>query len=120
MDKKYKATLSKYIVGFVVSLVITLTIYNLVISKTMDIQGLFILLGVLAFAQMIVQLVFFLHLNDEVKPRLKLISLGCMATVLLIVVVGSLWIMQNLNYNMMRMTPTQKDEKMIIERDKGF
>jgi cytochrome o ubiquinol oxidase operon protein cyoD len=120
MDKQYIHTLTKYILGFVLSLVITLTAYNMVVAKSMGLQDLFVILGVLAFSQMIVQLIFFLHLSDEVRPRLKLATLFCMATVLLIVVVGSLWIMQNLNYNMMQMSPEQKTQRMVIERDKGF
>jgi cytochrome o ubiquinol oxidase operon protein cyoD len=56
----------------------------------------------LAVAQLAVQLIFFLHLGEEKRPRWRLISVVCAVTVVLIVVGGSIWIMANLNYNMMR------------------
>jgi cytochrome o ubiquinol oxidase operon protein cyoD len=79
-----------------------------------------VILGVLAVAQMIVQLVFFLHLGDEVRPRYKFASFVFMAGILIIVVGGSLWIMNNLNQNMMQMSPTEKTNYMMTQHDKGF
>jgi hypothetical protein len=38
---------------------------------------------------------------------------------LVVIVAGSLWIMNNLNYNMM-MTPEQMDAYMSKQREKGF
>ena len=69
---------------------------------------------------MAVQLVFFLHLDEESGPRYKLAAFGFMALILLIVVVGSLWIMQHLNYNMTHMSPQDKNDYMTIQKDKGF
>jgi cytochrome o ubiquinol oxidase subunit IV len=54
---------------------------------------------VLAVSQLFVQLLFFLHLSRESRPRWNLIVLLFAAMVLLIVVLGSLWIMNNLNYH---------------------
>lgn len=73
------------------------------------------MLGILAFGQFVVQLVYFLHLGTEQKPRWKLLVFWFMIVVVLIVVVGSLWIMYNLNYNMI-MPP----ENMNIQTQKGF
>ena len=112
-------TLMKYVTGFVLSLLLTLIAYGAVVQQAFD-GWLVMILGVLAIVQMIVQLVYFLHLGDEAKPRYKLLSYGAMAIVLLILVVGSLWIMQNMNYNMMHMSPQQKNDYMLNEHDKGF
>jgi cytochrome o ubiquinol oxidase operon protein cyoD len=60
----------------------------------------FITLGSLAFVQVIIQLIFFLHLGEEESPRWNLISFLFMVGVVFIIVAGSLWIMFNLDYRM--------------------
>ncbi|MFZ2544980.1 MAG: cytochrome o ubiquinol oxidase subunit IV [Candidatus Saccharimonadales bacterium] len=112
-------TENRYTFGYLISLVLTLTAYNLVVYQSVN-QWLLVILLVLAVAQMIVQLVFFLHLGEEVKPRYKLVSFVFMSGILLIVVAGSLWIMANLDNNMMHMTPQEKTDYMMTQHDKGF
>jgi cytochrome o ubiquinol oxidase operon protein cyoD len=113
-------TLQKYIIGFVLSLIITLIAYFAVQDAWVSGFTLLALLSGLAVVQMIVQLVYFLHLGDEVGPRYQLASFLFMMGILLIIVVGSLWIMHHLNNNMMNMTPTEKSEYMLKQHDKGF
>jgi cytochrome o ubiquinol oxidase operon protein cyoD len=48
-----------------------------------------------------VQVVFFFNLNDEKKPKWNTMAFLFMMLIVLIVVLGSLWIMTNLDYNMM-------------------
>lgn len=59
----------------------------------------FTLIG-FAISQLLVQLIFFLHLGRESKPRWNILVFLFAALVVLIVVVGSLWIMNNLDYHM--------------------
>lgn len=113
-------SLKKYIIGFLASIALTLLAYNLVAGEIANGLTLLLLIGGLALAQMVIQLVYFLHLPDEMKPRYKLLSFGFMAVILLIVVVGTLWIMHHLNYNMMEMSPSEKDHYMSSQKDKGF
>ena len=113
-------TLTKYIIGFVLSLGLTMVAYFMVVDGLLSGITLILALGALALLQMLVQLIFFLHLGDEVGPRYKLASFVFMAGILLIIVVGSIWIMNNLNYNMMDMSPGQKTDYMNTQRDKGF
>jgi cytochrome o ubiquinol oxidase operon protein cyoD len=54
----------------------------------------------LAFTQLSVQLLFFLHLGREKNPRWNTFFLLSTLGVVLVVVVASIWIMNNLNYNM--------------------
>lgn len=110
----------KYVIGFLLSLFITLLAYYLVTGHVFGGVGLALVLGVLALSQAIVQLYLFLHLDNESRPRLKLLSLVFMLVILLIVVAGSLWIMYHLNYNMMELSPDQKDAYLNSQRDKGF
>jgi cytochrome o ubiquinol oxidase subunit IV len=99
-----------YVVGFVTSVALTLCAFMLVELHLHDslshASNKPIIAGVilLAFAQLLVQLLFFLHLDRENSPRWKLSAFIFMLGVILILVAGSLWIMSNLNY---RMTPAQ-------------
>lgn len=108
-----------YIVGFVLSVVLTLLAYFAVTQHWLEGSGLVGLIMGLAAVQFIVQVVFFLHLGGETKPRWRLSAFLFMLLVLVIIVGGSLWIMENLNYNMM-MTPEQMDEYMLKQSNKGF
>jgi len=115
-----RSMLIKYILGFLVSLTLTLTAYILVSGQAFSGSTLVFIIGGLALVQMLIQLVFFLHVTDESGPRFRLMSFGFMTVTLVIVVAGSLWIMYHLNYNMMDMSSRDKDSLMTTERDKGF
>lgn len=52
---------------------------------------------------MFIQLFFFLHLGQESKPYWNSQLFLFMLTILVILVIGSLWIMHNLSYNVMPM-----------------
>ena len=55
----------------------------------------------LAVVQILVHMVYFLHLDRSSEQRWNVIVLAFTALILLIVVAGSLWIMHNMNVNMM-------------------
>jgi cytochrome o ubiquinol oxidase operon protein cyoD len=97
---------ASYISGFILSVLLTITAYLAVTHHSGASKGLVALLLALAVIQLAVQLVFFLHLGRESKPRWKSMAFGFMLLVVLIVVLGSLWIMYHLNYHMM-MSPTE-------------
>lgn len=113
-------TLTKYIIGFVLSLTLTIAAYLIVTEEVASGSQIVFILGGLALIQMIVQLLFFMHLDDEVGPKYKLASFLFMSAILVILLVGSIWIMNNMNYNMMQMTPEEKRQYMMKEYDKGF
>ncbi len=102
-------TLRKYVIGFVGSVVLTLAAYALASHHSVSRGTIIALLVLLALAQFAVQLIYFLHLDSETKPRWKLAVLGFMIGIVLIIVFGSIWIMNNLNY---RMTPQQQEQYM--------
>lgn len=97
-------SLKTYVTGFVFSIVLTLTAYLLVVNRKFSVDIIIAAIVGLALLQFLVQLFFFLHLGKETKPRWKLFVLFFMIMVVLILVFGSIWIMNNLNY---RMTPEQ-------------
>ncbi|HWT55464.1 MAG TPA: cytochrome o ubiquinol oxidase subunit IV [Candidatus Microsaccharimonas sp.] len=104
--KAYKHTLQMYISGFILSIVLTFASYVIVQTHTSSNNQILaqptVLITILVFAiaQLIVQLYFFLHLGEESKPRWRILTLLLAVTVVLIVVIGSIWIMANLDYNM--------------------
>ena len=100
-----KGSVWAYVTGFVLSLALTMTAY-LAVRHHIGTHHVFprdsamiAILAALAVTQLFAQLVFFLHLNRESRPRWNLLVFMLMALVLVIVVGGSLWIMNNLNYN---------------------
>jgi cytochrome o ubiquinol oxidase operon protein cyoD len=103
-----QGTIRSYTTGFILSLVLTAATYSLVqlhLSHN-DFSHLFIMVAIftLAIIQLFVQLIFFLHLGRESRPRWNLMVMLLALMVVIILVGGSLWIMYNLNT---RMTPTQ-------------
>ncbi|MCI0560443.1 MAG: hypothetical protein MN733_18305, partial [Nitrososphaera sp.] len=65
----------------------------------------------LAMVQLFVQLELFLHLSHS--PRLHRAVFAFAALLVVIIVGGSLWIMNNLDYQMMQMSPTEADRYML-------
>jgi heme/copper-type cytochrome/quinol oxidase subunit 4 len=59
----------------------------------------------------------FLHLGQEAKPRYQLIAFNFMVLVVLVVVFGSIWIMQNLDYHH---DDTMKSSDTYIIKDEGI
>jgi cytochrome o ubiquinol oxidase subunit IV len=101
IKKEWHGTLNAYLIGFFGSLVLTGASFLLVITKALQGQLLIYSIITLALAQAVVQLLFFLHVGQEAKPRWETLVFYFMIMILLIIVVGSLWIMYNLNDRMM-------------------
>jgi cytochrome o ubiquinol oxidase operon protein cyoD len=99
-----------YVIGFALSLVTTLVAYFLVVNHVLPMQALvYTVLGI-AVIQLIVQVIFFLHIGQG--SRWKIVSFVFTIMVVGVVVVGSIWIMHNLNYNMMDMSPDEQQQYM--------
>lgn len=88
-----------YTIGFVMSVVLTFAAYALVVNHVISGWDLVWALIGLAIIQLLVQLIFFLHLSNESSPRWNLLAFTFMLTTVLILAIGSLWIMNNLDYN---------------------
>lgn len=105
-----------YIIGFVISLLLTFAAYIPVAMHQGSFHATFshnLLTSyvlILAFVQLVVQLLFFLHLGREPQPRWNGIFFLSTAGIVLMVVIASIWIMDNLNYNM---TPHQVDQSVM-------
>lgn len=94
-------TFKSYFVGFILSIALTLGAYFLVVQHSFSRHALIWTLVGFGIAQALVQLLFFLHLGSESKPRWNLLVFLFMTLVLVIVVGGTIWIMLDLNNRMM-------------------
>lgn len=94
-------TVRSYIVGFMLSLLLTIIPFVLVAQHTFSNETLYIVIGLFALAQLFVQLVYFLHLSPKSHARWNLSVFIFTFIVVMILVVGTLWIMFNLDYFMM-------------------
>jgi cytochrome o ubiquinol oxidase operon protein cyoD len=112
-----RRTLRAYVSGFTLSIVLTLAAYFLAVNHSLKKMALIQVLVELAIVQFLVQMFFFLHLGRETKPRWKLLTVVLMIVFVLIVVLGSIWIMYNLNY---RMSPSQMDKYMQTQSGDGL
>lgn len=96
-----KALLKAYALGFLASLLLTFIAFAGVYLGVASSSTLVPVLITTALVQAIIQLICFLHLGQGTKPDWNLIVFLFMALVLVIIVVGSIWIMANLNYRIM-------------------
>lgn len=113
-----KRKLQQYSLGFGLSVVLTMSAYLMAVHHVFSGWGLAYAIVGLAVAQVIVQLVFFLHIGHESEPRWNLLMLDFTLLVVVIVVIGSLWIMNHLNYHMNGASPDATNNYIV--NDEGF
>jgi cytochrome o ubiquinol oxidase subunit IV len=96
-----QGTYKSYIAGFITSIVLTLAAYFTVVDGGMSAVTVLAIILALAVVQLVVQMFFFLHVGAQPGRNWKLTVFGSTLVLVLIIVIGSLWIMNHLNYNMM-------------------
>ncbi len=119
-EKRYRQVTKRYVLGAFGAIVATELVYMAVTEVWfMNMTWLAVFALAMALIQLAIQLFTFLHLGTEAKPRWKTQSFLFAFLMALVIVVGSIWIMINLNYNM-RMTPEQMKTYMQAQNKKGF
>lgn len=114
-------SVSSYIIGFILSILITIAAYIPVYVHQTSAHEVFShaflipFVLILAFVQLTVQLWFFLHIGKESGPRWNLAFFVSTFGLVLLVVVMSIWIMNHLNTNM-----TPADMTNFILHDEGI
>jgi cytochrome o ubiquinol oxidase operon protein cyoD len=101
IQNEWHGTVKSYAIGLAASLLLTGASFFLVITKVITGQPLIHTIVSLALLQAIFQLRFFLHVGQEPKPRWETVIFIFMVVILLIIAIGSLWIMYNLNDRVM-------------------
>lgn len=93
---------ASYIKGFVLSVILTAIPFGLVMSGGLESRGLTVLLVIgFAIAQILVHMVYFLHMTGNQEQGWTLLSTMFTVIVVIIMLAGSLWVMFHLNTNMM-------------------
>jgi cytochrome o ubiquinol oxidase operon protein cyoD len=90
-----------YTIGLVLAVILTGTSFWAVNTSLLWPPGVRLGLAVLAIAQMGVHLVFFLHITTGRDNTNNVLALAFGMLIVTVVVAGSLWIMANLNADMM-------------------
>jgi len=106
-DEGPHGTLRDYVIGFVLSVILTAIPFWLVMGKVIEDPGLtaLVILGIGA-VQIVVHMVYFLHMNARSEGGWNLLALIFTTVLVVIVLAGSLWVMYHMNTNMMpTMTP---------------
>jgi cytochrome o ubiquinol oxidase operon protein cyoD len=91
-----------YLIGFISCTVLTLFSFWSVMSQRFSKLEVLVLILSSACIQFLVQVVFFLRLTTQTEQgRTNIMSFLFTGVILISIIVGSLWIMWNLNYYMM-------------------
>lgn len=90
-----------YNLGFVLSAIFTVIPFMLVMNPVLSRPATLLTLIVFAVAQLIVQLVLFLHMSRSSEEGWNLISFVFTLLILLIIVALSVWIIWSMHFNMM-------------------
>jgi len=94
-------TLDGYLIGFGLSVILTAIPFGLVMSGVLDSKNATAFaITLLAVAQILVHMVYFLHLDPRSEGGWNLMALIFTAVILIIALTGSLWIMYHLHQNM--------------------
>ena len=100
-----------YLVGLVLAAVLTVASFTVAGSQIVWGPALPVALIVLAIAQMGVHLVFFLHITTAPDNTNNALALAFGVLIVLLLIGGSLWIMANLNHNMMPLGEIMKMQR---------
>ena len=104
-DVGYHATVKGYVIGFVLSVILTAIPFWLVMAKVLPPEATkFIILG-FAAVQVVVHMIYFLHLNAKVESGWTMLSTVFTIIVVVIMLAGSIWVMYHMNANMMPVDP---------------
>lgn len=110
-----------YIAGYLLSFVLTIIAYWVVVNHKLSGSVAMYFIGLLALTQFIVQMKLFLHLGKEDKPKYQQTAFYYALGVVVILVFGSIWIMNNLDYHhkgSSKNTSEQTDNYII--KDEGI
>jgi cytochrome o ubiquinol oxidase operon protein cyoD len=95
-----------YLIGFVLAAVLTAIPFWIVIYdvfRNPKVGAVVIL--IFAFVQIVVHMVYFLHMNTKSEGGWTFLALLFTLTLVVITLVGSIWVMYHMDQNMMPMSP---------------
>jgi cytochrome o ubiquinol oxidase operon protein cyoD len=97
-----------YMTGFVLAVILTVIPFWLVMGDVFANKTVTVLLVMgLGAVQIFVHMIYFLHMNTKSEGGWTFMALLFTVVIVMITMVGSLWVMYNLNVNMMPMSIEQ-------------
>lgn len=94
-------SVKEYVTGLILSIVLTLIPFGLVVYGSMSSGVVMTVIIICAIAQLLVQGIFFLHMNGSSSQFWNTTSAIYIIFVVLFFVIGSIWIFSHLNHNML-------------------
>jgi len=117
---KLAPLIGKYVVGFASALILSTLAYIIVVEQWFEsADTTMAVLLLLAALQLAIQLVCFLHIDMSGRSRSRTFTIMFTLVMMMVIVVGSLWVMRNLDYRM-GMSPEAMTEYMVEQNKKGF
>jgi len=105
-DTHGHGTRRSYLIGFALSVVLTAVPFWLVMTHAIqDTQTIALIIFAMAAVQVIVHVIYFLHLDSRAEGGWRLVSFVFTVVVVAITIGGSVWVMYHLNSNMMPTPP---------------
>jgi len=105
-------TLRGYVTGFVLSVILTAIPFWLVMDNVLnDTLVTSIIIMALAAVQIVVHMIYFLHMNTKSEGGWTFLALLFTLTLVVITLVGSIWVMYHMDQNMMPMSPHEALQK---------
>ena len=99
-------TFKGYVTGFVLSVILTAIPFWLVMGNVLDdTLKTSIVIMALAAVQIVVHMIYFLHMNTKSEGGWTFLALLFTLTLVVITLVGSIWVMYHMDQNMMPMSP---------------
>lgn len=102
-SREAHGSLRGYVIGYVSAIALTIAAFSVATSTSMAPFSIEAALAVLAIAQMLIHLIFFLHINTAPVQKTNIMAFAATILIIAIVVIGSIWIMSHLNRNMVPM-----------------
>jgi len=100
-DQEITHGVRTYLIGLALAILLTVLSFWIPTTQLVWGPGIPVALIVFAIAQMGVHLVFFLHITTSPDNTNNVLALAFGVLIVLLVIGGSVWIMANMNYNMM-------------------
>jgi cytochrome o ubiquinol oxidase operon protein cyoD len=103
-----QGTFRSYMTGFILSVILTAIPFWLVMGDVLDdTRTTGIVIMALAAVQIVVHMIYFLHMNTKSEGGWTFLALLFTLILVVITLVGSIWVMYHLNQNMMPMSPSE-------------
>lgn len=91
----------EYITGLILSIIFTVIPFAIVMTGAMSGATALLVIAACAVAQLLVQAIFFLHMNTSSEQSWNVMTGIYSVTIFIVLIIGSMWIFNHLNHNIL-------------------